>query len=90
MRRKNKDPSLVSCGLWYACADWIPVVSGMIHLQVLLAILLEVCTQNQQDRRDVEKLKFMQQDVVVNPVKALEKAMRHDRTKVFGVSVTES
>ncbi|KAK2570691.1 hypothetical protein P5673_004379 [Acropora cervicornis] len=59
-----------------ACADWIPVVSGMIDLQVLLAILLEVCTPNKQDKRDVEKLKFMQQDVVVNPAKALEKAMR--------------
>jgi len=48
----------------------------MIDLQVLLAILLEVCTPNKQDKRDVEKLKFMQQDVVVNPAKALEKAMR--------------
>ena len=50
----------------------------MTHLQVLLAILQEVCSPIQQDSRDVEKLKFMQQDGVVNPVKALEKSMRHD------------
>ena len=45
----------------------------MTHLYALLEVVQEVCTPIQQDRRDIEQLKIMQQDVVVNPVTGFRK-----------------